>query len=187
MAKKDPIISALEKQTKAIASLTKTLESFIQINGQIKSGVLETVSTGETLPEIATETVSQSRDLENLETTTGQLPEQAAQSNDEVSREELERALNINQTNVFGTTNFDTFKNRLDGMTYAAMQELAAELQMNKFEMPPILKNQLEKAFFAKNQAAGALNKIPKPHSTRVLNPNNPDDLRAMQALGMKF
>lgn len=181
MAKKDPILVALEKQTKAFGELAKAINKLTLPTLEVANG-----RYGE-LP-AADSTAKTSVPLENLEITTGQLPatEQIVAS-DEVSREELERALNINQTNIFGTTDFDTFKAKLNDMTYASMQSLAEKLQLNKFESPPILKKHLEESFFSRNAAAGAMNKIPKPHVRRPLDPNNPDERRAMEALGMKF
>lgn len=178
MAKKDPILAALEKQTKAIGELTKAVMKLNLPTLEVANG------------QITTEIASSCRDsLENLEITTGQLPPEpeVAIANDEVSREELERALNINQTNIFGTTDFNTFKANLDSMTYQSMQALAEKLQLNKFETPALLKKQLEESFFSRNAAAGAMNKMPKPHVRRPLDPNNPDERRAMEALGMKF
>lgn len=178
MAKKDPILSALEKQTKAIGKLA---EAVMKLN----LPALE-VASGQVAASIAS---PHRNSLKDLEVITGQLPPEpeVAVASDEVSREALERALNINQTNIFGTTDFDTFKAKLNDMTYASMQSLAKELQLNEFESPPILKKHLEESFFSRNAAAGAMNKMPKPHIRRPLDPNNPDERRAMEALGMKF
>lgn len=176
MAKKDPILVALEKQTEAIGKLTKAVMKLNLPTLEVANG------------QIATEIAPQCRDsLENLEIATGQLPEEVAVTNDEVSREELERALNINQTNIFGTTDFDAFKAKLNDMTYPSMQALAEKLQLNKFETPALLKKQLEDSFFSRNAAAGAMNKMPKPFVRKPLDPRNPEERKAMEALGMKF
>lgn len=176
MAKKDPILAALEKQTKAIGKLAEAVMKLNLPTLEVANG------------QIATPIPSSCRDsLENLEITTGQLPPEQTVASDEVSREELERALNINQTNVFGTTDFDTFKAKLNDMTYPSMQALAEKLQLNKFETPPILKKHLEESFFSRNAAAGAMNKMPKPYVRNPLSASDPDERRAMEALGMKF
>lgn len=180
MAKKDPILVALEKQTKAIGELTKAVMKLNLPTLEVANGQFNPLP-----PADNTEKVSMP--LENLEITTGQLPEEVTVANDEVSREELERALNINQTNIFGTTDFDTFKAKLNDMTYPSMQALAEKLQLNKFETPALLKKQLEESFFSRNAAAGAMNKMPKPFVRKPLNPSNPEDRKAMEALGMKF
>lgn len=180
MAKKDPILTALEKQTKVLGELAKAVAKLNLPTLEVANG-----RYAELPP--ADNTAKTSVPLENLEITTGQLPPEQIAASDEVSREELERVLNINQTNVFGTTDFDTFKAKLNDMTYASMQALAKKLQLNEFETPPILKKTLEQSFFSRNAAAGALNKMPKPHVRRPLDPNNPDERRAMEALGMKF
>lgn len=178
MAKKDPILAALEKQTKAIGELAKAVLKLNLPTLEVANG------------QVTTPIASPCRDsLENLEITTGQLPPEPEQAvaSDEVSREELERVLNINQTNIFGTTDFDTFRAKLNDMTYPSMQALAEKLQLNKFESPPILKKHLEESFFSRNAAAGAMNKMPKPFVRKPLNPNDPEERRAMEALGMKF
>jgi len=180
MAKKDPILVALEKQTKAFGELAKAINKLTLPTLEVANCRYSELPAGD-------DTAKTSVPLENLEITTGQLPPEQAVASDEVSREELERALNINQTNVFGTTDFDTFKAKLNDMTYASMQSLAEKLQLNKFESPPILKKTLEESFFSRNAAAGAMNKMPKPYVRCPLNPNNPDERRAMEALGMKF
>lgn len=180
MAKKDPILVALEKQTKAIGELAKVISKLHLPALEVANGQYEPLPPADNTEKISTP-------LESLEITTGQLPPEEIKASDEVSREELERVLNINQTNVFGTTDFDTFKAKLNDMTYPSMQALAEKLQLNKFESPPILKKQLEDSFFSRNAAAGAMNKMPKPFVRRPLNPSNPEERKAMEALGMKF
>lgn len=194
MAKKDPILSALEKQTKAIGKLAEAvmklnLPALEVANGQIATPIATPCRDSIERETLAEKAANLAVDLNSLEIITGQLPPEpeVAVASDEVSREALERALNINQTNIFGTTDFDTFKAKLNDMTYASMQSLAKELQLNEFESPPILKKHLEESFFSRNAAAGAMNKMPKPHVRRPLDPNNPDERRAMEALGMKF
>lgn len=190
MAKKDPILVALEKQTKAIGELAKAVMKLNLPTLEVANGQISNTQIQDAVVEVIR---SEQRPggvlapLENLEITTGQLPIEEAKASDEISREELERVLNINQTNIFGTTDFDTFKARLNGMTYASMQDLAEKLQLNKFESPPILKKQLEDSFFSRNVAAGAMNKMPKPFVRRPLSPNDPEERKAMEALGMKF
>jgi hypothetical protein len=182
MPKKDPILTALEKQTKAIGELAKAVAKLNPPSLEVANGRYESLPPADNAEKVSTP-------LELLEITTGQLPpeQEVAVASDEVSREELERVLNINQTNVFGTTDFDTFKAKLNDMTYPSMQALAEKLQLNKFESPPILKKHLEESFFSRNAAAGAMNKMPKPFVRRPLNPSNPEERKAMEALGMKF
>lgn len=175
---KDPILSALQKQTKAINELTKVVMKLNLPTLEVANGQFDPLPTADNTEKVSVP-------LENLETTTGQLPPE--RENHGVEREKLERALNINQTNIFGTTDFDTFKAKLNDMTYPSMQDLAEKLQLNKFETPPILKKQLEESFFSRNAAAGAMNKMPKPFVRKPLNPANPEDRKAMEALGMKF
>jgi hypothetical protein len=207
MPKKDPILSALEKQTKVISELAKAVAKLndapypnmqalaekLELNKnshlrQFNSMPTLEVANGQFEPLPPADNAEKvSVSLEEMETTTGQLPPEQTVASDEVSREELERALNINQTNIFGTTDFDTFKAKLNDMTYASMQVLAEKLGLNKFATPPILKKDLEESFWAKNAAAGSMNKMPKPFVRPPLNPSSPEDRRAMEALGMKF
>ena len=187
---KDPILSALQKQTKAINELTKVvmklnLPTLEVANGQITTEIASPCRDSIERETLAEKAANLAVDLNSLETTTGQLPPE--QENHDVEREKLERALNINQTNIFGTTDFDAFKAKLNDMTYASMQDLAKKLQLNEFETPPILKKQLEESFFSRNAAAGAMNKMPKPYPAKIWDKNNPKDRKAMEALGMKF
>ena len=117
--------------------------------------------------------------LDNLELANGQLQET------ELDRiKKLEQVLCTAQTNPFGTTEFGIFEQNLEGMTMASLQSLAQRVGVNPWGSMPEVKKNLKTAFVHTN-SQGSLKQRPQTKN-RILNPNDPKDLKVMQLLGMK-
>lgn len=114
--------------------------------------------------------------LDNMESANGQL---------EYDRATLEEIFGVKKTNVFGTTDFEAFKEQLNYMAYVDMQKLAGRLGLESFASAPRLRQILIKAFQSENKDKTDL--LPKTAAKgNDFDRNNPEHLKVMRELGMR-
>ena len=161
----------------SLAESNKQLSLVVEALSNPQEKIMKAVL--ETLEQTNGQATEQSSALDNLELANGQLQET------ELDRiKKLEQVLCTAQTNPFGTTDFGIFEQNLDGMTMASLQSLAQRVGVNPWGSMPEVKKNLKTAFVHTN-SQGSLKQRPQTKN-RILNPNDPKDLKVMQLLGMK-
>jgi len=97
--------------------------------------------------------------------------------------EKLEKVLGVDQINPFGTNELDIFQDKLKGMSYADMRQLAYKVGVNPFQAEPQLKSILLKEFESSNKN-NMRNIMPQSSSVIKLDPNNPKHAETLRILG---
>lgn len=95
----------------------------------------------------------------------------------------LENILGVDQLNPFGTNELDIFEEKIKGMSYADMRQLAYKVGVSPFQTEPTLKNALKKEFKAQNKN-NMRNIMPESSSVIKLDPNNPKHAKTLKILG---
>ena len=95
----------------------------------------------------------------------------------------LENILGVDQINPFGTNEADIFEDRLKGMSYADMRQLAHGVGVSPFQTENQLKSVLKKEFQAQNKN-NMRNIMPESSSVIKLDPNNPQHKKTLDILG---
>ena len=149
------------------------------------------LSVGQLAEKVSTlESAQSPASLENLEITTGQLPdgeEDLAVSKgsklDEVRK--LEEVFNTKKVNPYGTTELEIFEEKLKSMTLADMQNIAYKVGVEQHLQAPQLRKALKNSFVqASKSFGGGFRPKPQPVNTR-LDPKNPKHLKLMQMMGV--
>ncbi len=125
--------------------------------------------------------------LGQLETVTGKLPEEEEQSAEEKLNHvrAMEEVFGTKKVNPYGTTELPIFEEKLKGMTYADLQNLAYEVGVPANYQPPQLRKSLKNSFIqASKSFGGGFRPKPVPVDSR-LDPKNPKHLKLMKMLGM--
>jgi len=95
----------------------------------------------------------------------------------------LEKILGVDQINPFGTNELDVFEDKMKGMTYNDMRNLAQKVGINPFQSQSSLKNLLMKQFKAQNKN-NMRNVMPTATEVVKLDPNNPQHKKTIEILG---
>ncbi len=126
--------------------------------------------------------------LEQLETVTGKLPEEEEEKTAEEKLNHvraMEEVFGTKKVNPYGTTELSIFEEKLKGMTYADLQNLAYEVGVSGNYQPPQLRKALKNSFVqASKSFGGGFRPKPVPVDSR-LDPKNPKHLKLMRMLGV--
>jgi hypothetical protein len=150
-----------------------------------------TLSVGQLAEKVSTlESAQSPASLENLEITTGKLPDEEdsppvskASKLDEVRK--LEEVFNTKKVNPYGTTELEIFEEKLKNMTLADMQNIAYKVGVEQHLQAPQLRKALKNSFVqASKSFGGGFRPKPQPVNTR-LDPKNAKHLKLMQMMGV--
>ena len=95
----------------------------------------------------------------------------------------LEQILGVDEVNPFGTNEPDIFEDKIKGMTYSDMRDLAYKVGINPFMGQSELKASLLKEFNASNKN-NMRNIMPTASSVVKLDPKNPKHAETLRILG---
>jgi len=95
----------------------------------------------------------------------------------------LEVILGVDEVNPFGTNEPDIFEDKIKGMTYSDMRDLAYKVGINPFLGQSELKASLLKEFNASNKN-NMRNIMPTASSVVQLDPKNPKHAETLRILG---
>ena len=95
----------------------------------------------------------------------------------------LEVILGIDEINPFGTNELDIFEDKLKGMNYADMKDMAYRVGISPFLPQPRMKAALIKEFRDSNKN-NMRNIMPGAKESFKLDPNNPKHAKALEILG---
>lgn len=95
----------------------------------------------------------------------------------------LEVILGVDEVNPFGTNEPDIFEDKIKGMTYSDMRDLAYKVGINPFMGQSELKASLLKEFNASNKN-NMRNIMPTASSVVQLDPKNPKHAETLRILG---
>jgi hypothetical protein len=95
----------------------------------------------------------------------------------------LEKILGVDEVNPFGTNEPDIFEDKIKGMTYSDMRDLAYKVGINPFMGQSELKASLLKEFNASNKN-NMRNIMPTASSVVKLDPKNPKHAETLRILG---
>lgn len=95
----------------------------------------------------------------------------------------LEVILGIDEISLFGTNELDVFEDKISGMTYADMRDMAARVGLNPFLPHQRMKAALLQEFKDQNKN-NMRNAMPGPSQVIDLDPNNPKHAEALKILG---
>ena len=95
----------------------------------------------------------------------------------------LENILGVDEINQFGTNELDIFEDKLKGMSYADMRQLAYKVGVNPFQGEAQLKGILIGEFKRQNKN-NMRNIMPESSTVMKLDPNNPKHKKTLDILG---
>lgn len=116
-------------------------------------------------------------ELDNLTFADGQVNEDP----DILKVRELEKALGVEKSNPFGTTNLEIFKEKLSEMTNVDMQHLCEKIGIFASGSRQDIKNKLIREFKSTNK--GSISLMSEGPAIK-LDPNNPDHQKVIKILG---